>query len=59
MGRGRKRRAYSCSGGPDAVEHVGTQGYGYDEVFGISLCFPLDGRTEVETVGGYLDLPRP
>ena len=33
---GRKGITYSGSGGPDAVEHVGSQGDGDEEVFGVA-----------------------
>jgi len=38
-----EKMAHSGPGGPDAVEHVGSQGDGHDEVFGIAYAHYVAG----------------
>jgi hypothetical protein len=32
-----RETSYSCTSRPDGIEHVGSQGYGNDEVFRVTL----------------------
>lgn len=55
LGGGAVDLTYSCASGPDAVEHVGAESDGDDEVFGVSDAHDIAGFVPREPIGAVVD----